>query len=121
VLFLSEIYFHRIFPSMRTAFPSEWVDVLAKADAKNVNVMVPGHGFVDAPDVLRAELRQYRRATEAVVAEAKRLHGLRLPAAEAIKQANWGEYAQWTRVEQNAPIMLQRVFDELDGKLPPKP
>jgi cyclase len=121
VLFLSEIYFHRIFPSMRTAFPSEWVEVLRKADAKNVNVMVPGHGFVDAPNVLRSELSQYRRATETVVAEAKRLHALRLPAADAIKQANWGEFAQWTRVEQNAPVMLQKVFDELDGKLPPRP
>jgi glyoxylase-like metal-dependent hydrolase (beta-lactamase superfamily II) len=121
ILFTSEIYFHRIFPSMRTALPSEWVDVLKKVEAKDASVFVPGHGFVDSPQVLKTELTEYRKAMEAVVAEARRLHGLKIPAEDALKQANWGQYASWTGVAQNAPIALQRVWDEMDGKLPARP
>jgi glyoxylase-like metal-dependent hydrolase (beta-lactamase superfamily II) len=121
ILFLSEIYFHRIFPSMRTALPSEWVEVLKKVEAKDANVFVPGHGFVDSPQVLETELTEYRKAMEVVVAEARRLHALAIPAADALRQANWGPYASWTGVEQNAPIALQRVWDEIDGKLPARP
>ncbi len=121
ILFLSEIYFHRIFPSMRTALPSEWVEVLKKVEAKDAAVFVPGHGFVDSPQVLETELTEYRKAMEAVVAEARRLHALGIPAEEALRQANWGPYASWTGVEQNAPIALQRVWDEIDGKLPARP
>ena len=118
ILFLSEIYFHRIFPSMRTAFPSEWVETLKKVEAKNVTIFVPGHGFVDSPQTLKTELTLYRRAMETVVNESRRLHGLKLSAEDALEQANWGEFASWTGVEQNAPIALQRVWDEMDGKLP---
>ena len=118
ILFMSEVFFHRIFPSMRTGYPSEWVEVLRKAEAKDVDVFVPGHGFVDSPQILESELTLYRRAMETVVNESRRLHGLRLSAEDALAQANWGEFASWTSAEQNAPIALQRVFDELDGKLP---
>jgi glyoxylase-like metal-dependent hydrolase (beta-lactamase superfamily II) len=121
ILFTSEIFFHRIFPSMRTALPSEWIDVLRKVEARDASVFVPGHGFVDSPQVLETELTEYRQATEAVVAEARRLHALKISAADALAQANWGQYASWTGVEQNAPIALQRVWDEMDGKLPARP
>src|SRR6185295_6859956 len=46
VMFLSELYLHQVFPAMITAYPSEWVETLRKAQAMDVTWYVPGHGFV---------------------------------------------------------------------------
>ena len=59
----------------------------------------------------------FRHAMGSVVAEAIRLHGLGLSVPDAAAQARWGEYGTWTGRERNAPIAIQRVYDELDGKL----
>ena len=42
------------------------------------------------------ELRAYHKAMEAVIAEATRLYKAGVPVDDAVKQANWGEYATWT-------------------------
>jgi hypothetical protein len=42
---------------------------------------------------------------------------MRLPVDVALKQANWGPYENWTSKDRNATIAVQRVYDELDGKL----
>lgn len=117
VLFLSEIYLHRIFPSMRTASPTSWIDVLKRAREIPAAIVVPGHGFVDRPDVLREELGAYHRALEAVVAEATRLHAAGLSVDTAATRANWGEYGAWTARDRNAAIAIRRVYDEIEGRL----
>ena len=78
ILFMSEAYLNRIFPAMRSAYPSEWVEVIAKAQAMDIDIYVPGHGFVETPEILEEELHTYREALEQVIAEATRLHGMGL-------------------------------------------
>ncbi len=117
VLFMSEVFFNRLFPSMNSAYPSEWVEVLKKAEQMDVSLYVPAHGFVDSPVILKEELINYRRALEAVIAEGRRLHTAKVSAEEAPKQANFGPYASWTRSAENAPGALRRVYLELDGQL----
>jgi hypothetical protein len=56
-----------------------------------------------------------------VIAEVKRLHGLGLSAADAAAQANWGRYAEWFLREQQGPIAVRKVYEEIEGKLPPPP
>src|SRR5262249_3178082 len=41
ILFMSEAYLNRIFPAMRSAYPSEWVGAIEKAQAMDVNIYVP--------------------------------------------------------------------------------
>lgn len=60
----------------------------------------------------------FRRALVDVIAEVKRLHALGLTAADALAQANWGPYADWFIREQQAPIAIRKVYEEIDGKLP---
>jgi glyoxylase-like metal-dependent hydrolase (beta-lactamase superfamily II) len=118
ILFTSEVFSNRIFPSMRTAFPSEWIEVLKKVEKMDARVLVPGHGFVDSPEILKEELTNYRRAMETVVAEIKRVHNAGMTAEEGLKAANWGEFTGWTNRERNAQLAFTRVYDELNGKLP---
>ncbi len=117
ILFMSEIFLNRVFPAMRSAYPSEWLAALTKAERMDVSIYIPGHGFTETGGVSREALRAYHKALEAVIAEATRLHNAGVPVEDAIKQANWGEYASWTLAKSQGPIAIRRVYEQLDGKL----
>ena len=57
ILFLSETYLNRVFPAMRSAYPSEWLRALDRAEAMKADLYIAGHGFSEKPDVSREELR----------------------------------------------------------------
>ncbi len=117
ILFMSEVYLNRVFPAMRSAYPSEWNAVLSWALQMDVAHYIPGHGFIEEPKVAREELVEYQRALRAVIAEVTRLHKAGVPVEEAVKQANWGPYADWYIAAQQGPIAVRKIYDELDGKL----
>ena len=76
ILFMSEAYLNRVFPAMRSAYPTEWVSVIDKALAMDVERYVPGHGFIEEPKASREELVEFQKALQAVIAEVNRLHKL---------------------------------------------
>jgi glyoxylase-like metal-dependent hydrolase (beta-lactamase superfamily II) len=117
ILFMSETFLNRIFPAMRSAYPSEWVEMLGKAQTMDVDVFVPGHGFVDPPAILKEELGTYRAAMASVIAEARRLHDAGVSADVAVQQAQFGELDAWTLRSSQGPIAIRRVYAELDGRL----
>jgi cyclase len=117
ILFMSEAFLNRVFPAMRSAYPSDWLSVLKKAERMDVNIYIPGHGFTESGPVSKEELQAYHRALEAVIAEATRLHKAGASVDDAIKQANFGEYSSWTLARSQGPIAIRKVYDELDGKL----
>jgi glyoxylase-like metal-dependent hydrolase (beta-lactamase superfamily II) len=125
VMFLSEIFLNRVFPAMRSAYPSEWLKTMDALDPIDVtpdaqlgaDIYVPGHGFTETGPVSKQELREYHKALKAVITEATRLHDAGVPVDEAVKQAKWGEYGSWTLASSQGPIAVRRVYAELDGKL----
>jgi glyoxylase-like metal-dependent hydrolase (beta-lactamase superfamily II) len=117
ILFMSEAFLNRIFPAMRSAYPSEWVAAIEKAQAMDVDVYVPGHGFVDSPAILKEELETFRRAIVQVIAEARRLRAAGLDADTAAAQAKFGDLEGWTLRESQGATAIRRVFLELEGKL----
>lgn len=117
ILFMSETFLNRVFPAMRSAYPSEWLGALAKAERMDAAIYIPGHGFTEEGAVSKEELLAYRRALQAVIAEATRLHRAGVAVDDAIKQANFGEYASWTLAGSQAPIAIRKVYEELNGQL----
>lgn len=117
ILFMSEAYLNRVFPAMRSAYPTEWVGVVDKALAMDVDRFIPGHGFIEEAKASREELVEFQKALRAVIAEVTRLHKLGLPADEAAKQANWGPYKDWFIADQQGPIAVRKVYEEIEGKL----
>jgi glyoxylase-like metal-dependent hydrolase (beta-lactamase superfamily II) len=117
VLFLSEIFLNRVFPAMRSAYPSEWLKALDRAEAMKADIFIAGHGFTETGPVSREEIVAYHKALQAVIAEATRLHDSGVPVDKAVEQARFGEYSSWTLAKSQAPIAIRRVYDELDGKL----
>jgi glyoxylase-like metal-dependent hydrolase (beta-lactamase superfamily II) len=117
ILFMSEVYLNRVFPAMRSAHPTDWVAAIDKALKLDVDRFVPGHGFIEEPKASREELIEYQKAMRAVIAEVNRLHKLGLTPDEAATQANWGPYTEWFLVEQQGPIAVRKVYEEIEGKL----
>ena len=117
ILFMSETYLHRVFPAMRTAHPTEWAEMLRAAEAMDVETYVPGHGFVDSPEILARELTVYREAVEAVIAEARRLHEAGVPLEQAMDEAEFGELESWSLRESQGARAIQQVYAELNGEL----
>jgi glyoxylase-like metal-dependent hydrolase (beta-lactamase superfamily II) len=121
ILFMSEAFLNRVFPAMRSAFPSEWLAMVDRALAMDVERFVPGHGFIEEPAASREELAAFRKSLDVVIGEVKRLHALGISADSAISVANWGEYSDWFIAGQQAPIAVRRIYDEIAGRLPPPP
>ncbi|MSR36358.1 MAG: MBL fold metallo-hydrolase [Gemmatimonadetes bacterium] len=121
ILFMSEIYFNHLFPSMRSSYPAEWIAAVERAQAMDVNIYVPGHGFMDSPPVLEEELEAYKQAMLAVMAETKRLHDAGVVADSVGAKANFGEYSSWAGRDRQTERNTPRLYMELDGKLDTPP
>jgi len=117
ILFMSEAFLNRVFPAMRSAYPSEWVKMIDRALAMDVDRFIPGHGFIEEPKASREELVEYQNALKFVIAEVHRLHKLALSADEARKQANWGPYKDWMLADQQDIIAIRKVYEEIEGRL----
>src|SRR5690606_32112872 len=117
ILFMSEAYLHRVFPAMRSAFPSEWVATIERAQAMDVDVYVPGHGFVDSPRILEEELEVYRQAVQQVIDEGRRLHEQGLPLEQAQEQARFGDLETWSLRSSQGSVAIRQADAELDGEL----
>jgi glyoxylase-like metal-dependent hydrolase (beta-lactamase superfamily II) len=118
LLFMSEAYLSRVFPAMRSAYPSEWVATIDRALAlPQVRHVIPGHGFIEVPAVSREELVTFRDAVTAVIAEVKRLKGAGRTVEQAVAEAQWGAIGGWFLAGQQAPVAVRRVWAELEGAL----
>jgi cyclase len=117
ILFLSETFLNRVFPAMRSAYPSEWLHALDRAEKMDVDLYIAGHGFTEKPAVSKEELHEYHKALQAVIDEATRMYKAGVPVEDAVKQANWGEYGSWTLASSQGPIAVRKVYEELSGKL----
>ncbi len=92
VLFTSETFSNRIFPSMANAYPAEWIQTLKKLRQVDATFVVPGHGFLDPAPTMKAEIAEFEKALEYVVAEGRRAHDAGLNVEEGLKRVDWGPY-----------------------------
>lgn len=117
VLFMSEVFFNRVFPAMRSARPSQWLATIDAALAMNARIYVPGHGFVEEGTRSREELLEFRRALQHVIAEATRLHALGIGPDDALKRVDWGPYGKWMLADTQSLVAIRQVYAEIEGKI----
>jgi cyclase len=80
IFFLSETFLNRVFPAMRSAWPSDWLHALYRAEKIDANIYIPGHGFTESAAVRKEELRNFHQALQSVIDEATRLYKAGVPA-----------------------------------------
>ena len=122
IIYMSEVFSNRVFPSMANGYPTDWVAALKRAEALDAQVYMPAHAAIDAAkdwkiDWTRDNVKAYRGAIEKVMSEGKKLHDDKVPVDDAAGRAAWGPFADWIRRSENAAGALKRVYMELDGAL----
>jgi glyoxylase-like metal-dependent hydrolase (beta-lactamase superfamily II) len=117
ILFASEAFSNRIFPNMRAAVPSEWLRTVKELRKVKAETVIPGHGAVDDPGKLTAELAAFERSLEQVIAEVTRVRQTGATVEAAQKLVDWGPYAAWTAADRNGPVAVQRIYEEAAGTL----
>jgi len=79
-------------------------------------------GLLHSPQIVRTGDSQKRGFGEEdlppvqKLAEVKRLHGLGLSPEQALEQSDFGELESWRLYQSQAPIAMQKVYEELEGK-----
>ena len=121
IIYTTQIFPAAVFPAISPGFPTEWLEVIDKLQAMDVDFYIPGHGFIDSPEYLERELEMQEQAHKTVMAVTKRLYDAGVPVDRAVEQARFGELENWTMRAQQAPSAVRRIYQELNGELPPKP
>ena len=117
ILFTTEVFLNHMFSGYRSAYPSEWIATMNKAEILGAEIFLPGHGFVDSPTVLKEEWYEYKNHLQTVLDEVIRLHGNGISVEDAIKQANFGKFSAWPGADSQGPIGVRRIYTELNNLL----
>lgn len=117
LLFASEIFLHHMFSGYRTAFPGEWLLTMDRAEALYPAMFIPGHGFVDEKKILREEWFVYKNHLQVVYSQVRRLQSEGYSVDEAIEQASFGEYGDWSGADFQSPMEIRRIDAEINDEL----
>jgi glyoxylase-like metal-dependent hydrolase (beta-lactamase superfamily II) len=113
VLFAGDVAFHYVVPGPFDCHVSGWIRVADRIADMDVDVIVPGHG----PIGMKKELREMRDYLALVRREARKSFRAGEPAEEAARNLKvGGYYTQWS-TPQRLPIMVQRLYMELEGEI----
>ena len=62
IVYLSELYSHKEFPSLADSFSADWVAALDQAEAMEADIFVPGHGLItEDPRASRRGMRHFKQ------------------------------------------------------------
>ncbi len=118
ILFTTEVFLNHMFSGYRSAYPSEWLATMDRAELLDAEILIPGHGFIDDARILEGEWVAYKDHLLVVLDEVKRLHAAGLTVDEAIEKADFGKYAAWSGATSQGPVGVRRIYAELNGELP---
>jgi glyoxylase-like metal-dependent hydrolase (beta-lactamase superfamily II) len=113
VAFLSEIFFNKQFPGLRSGYPTEWIQTLDRALALDADIFVPGHGLVEDGGRLRPTVVQMRDDLIAMHREIKGYHDQGLTRAQIMERKPLQKYASLINASRNLPIAVDRILAEL--------
>lgn len=111
VVFTGDVLFHQCTPIGWEGTFQNWIDALARLEALEPAVVVPGHGPLATVDGLR-EMREYLAY---VRDEARACFEAGMSTLEAAKRIDIAPYLGWTEPERLA-FQVDRAYRELRGE-----
>ena len=119
VAFLSEIFFNKQFPGLRSGYPMEWIGTLDAILELDADVFVPGHGLVENGGRLRGTVVQMRDDLVEMREEIKGYFDEGLDRDEMMAREPLAKWADVINAYRNLPIAVDRILMELRGELEP--
>jgi len=117
ILFTTEVFLNHMFSGFRSAYTRDWIEAMERAETLEPDLYIPGHGFVDDRQVLNEEWIAHREHVKYVFAAVSAMHTAGLTVDDAIEQANWGPYTDWSGADFQGRIAIRRIYAELNGEL----
>ncbi|MEX2237376.1 MAG: MBL fold metallo-hydrolase [Dehalococcoidia bacterium] len=114
VLYAGDLAFFYVTPLGFQGHIGNWITIVDKILAMDVETLVPGHGPVGGKD----ELRAMQRYLQLVHREAKKNFDAGVEAAAAIREIDIREYREWAEPERLA-LNVARCYQEFAGEITP--
>jgi glyoxylase-like metal-dependent hydrolase (beta-lactamase superfamily II) len=113
VAFLSEIFFNKQFPGLRSGYPTEWVETLDRVLELDADVFIPGHGLVEDGGRLRSTVEQMRADLVEMNREIKGYFDQGLTRDQILERQPLQKLAGQINAYRNLPIAVDRILAEL--------
>lgn len=117
VVYMGETYTSRIFPDMSSAYPGPWVAAIQRAQSLGADLYIPGRGFVDPPEVSRAELQTFRRAIERIFVMVQSGYARGFTVDEVVDRVDFADLEEWSLAADRREVAVRRVWAQLAGEL----
>jgi cyclase len=114
ILFAADVAFFRITPFTHQGHVSQWIDVIDKVMAMDVDTIIPGHGPVGGKKEL-AEMRDYFVILKR---EARKRFDAGMSPGKAAADIKMGKFDNWFGSERNL-LNTFRLYCEFDGTITP--
>jgi len=112
VLYAGDIAFHRVTPLAHEGHIGNWLQVVDRVLALDVETIVPGHGPVGG----KSELELMRGYLQRVYTATRECFDAGLPEEEAAASIDVGPYRDWVDAERLGPN-VKRAYGEFRGDL----
>ena len=116
VLYAGDIAFHRVTPLAHEGHIGNWLQVVDRVLALDVETIVPGHGPVGG----KSELELMRGYLQLVYTAARECFDAGLAAEEAAASIDVGPYRDWVDGDRLVPN-VKRAYGEFRGDLAAPP
>jgi cyclase len=117
ILFTGDVVVHYVEPAMGSGNPSNWIKVLDKIMAMDVDTIVPGHGPIGNKENL-ALMREY---LVLITSEARKRYDAGMSPGQAAADIDLGKFDVWPQNRDRTPGNVTRLYEEFSGTLQPYP
>ena len=114
MVYMSELYSHREFPSLTDSYVNDWIKALDVAGEMEVDIFVPGHGLItEDPRASREGMQEF----QALLIELRDAVQVALEDGmaeeEAVNEIELPRYEDWLGYERGLPGAVRRIYQEL--------
>ena len=114
MVYMSELYSHREFPSLTDSYVNDWIKALDVAGEMEADIFVPGHGLItEDPRASREGMQEF----QALLIELRDAVQVALEDGmaeeEAVNEIELPRYEDWLGYERGLPGAVRRIYQEL--------
>jgi cyclase len=117
ILFTGDVVVHYVEPAMGSGDPANWIKVLEKIMAMDVDTIVPGHGPIGNKENL-ALMHEYLTL---ITAEARKRYDAGMSPGKAAADIDLGKFDVWPQNRDRTPGNITRLYEQFSGTLQPFP